>query len=118
MYKVNELLSAKYIQSSPYGSSNGDLKVYVPSLMSKISMGLPKSTPVSLNKSCYINANDCKPAVASKISTQNFITAKASYNSYKYPRYGYGSSLKIQVKTEDGLICKLSPEDEDNSITY
>jgi hypothetical protein len=116
MFEINELLQASYVNSRPYGTSSGNLRVYIPSLMPQISMGDPKSTPIALNSSCYINATDCKPTIASKINTQNFVTAIQSYNSYRQPYYSYGSPLKVVSKSKDCLTCKLSPEDEDNSI--
>lgn len=118
MYNLNEYISAKYVKEKPYGSSSGRLKVYIPSLMPLIPMGTPRTTPVSLNASCYCNANDCKPSVASQISTQNFVTAQAPYNSYRFPCYWYGTGLKVIAKSEDCLECKLSPEEEDNSTSW
>ena len=116
MFAVNQVLDATYVHAKPYGSSNGNLRIYIPKLMPHISMGNPKTTPVALNKSCYINANDCKPSIAAKIDTQNYVTAKASYNKYKDSYYRYGSSIKVVAKDDDCLVCKLSPEDEDNSF--
>ena len=118
MFNANESLSAIYVHSSGDGTSIGDLKVYVPALMPNISMGVSKITPVSLNKACFANATDCKPSVSSKLSTQNFITAKESFNSYKHPYYRYGSSIRVVVKDADSLECKLAPEELDNSFNY
>jgi hypothetical protein len=118
MYNLSEYIQALYVQSNPYGSSTGNLKVYIPSLMPLIGMGNPKITPVSLNKSCYCNAIDCKPSVASRINTQNFVTAQAPSNNYKNSCYRFGSGLKIMAKTKDCLTCKLHPEEEDNSTDW
>ena len=116
MYKVNECLSAIYVDASPYGRSFGNLRVYIPSLMPNISMGRPKTTPVSLNRSCFCNANECKPSVSTTINTQNFVTAIAAYGGYSLPCYPYGSGIKVIAKTEDCLSCKLAPDEQDNSI--
>lgn len=116
MYNLNEYIDAIYVHSHPYGSSSGDLKVFIPSLMPLILMDTARLIPVSLNKSIYSNATDCKPAVSSKLFIQNFVTAKAPFNEYQYPRYAYGSSLKVMAKTPDCLTCRLCPEEEDNSI--
>ena len=118
MYGINETLQANYIHSKPYGSSSGSLRVYIPSLMPLIAMGIPKITPVSLNTTCFCNASDCKPAVANKIDTQNYVTAEASYTEYKQPCYYYGSSLKVNSRTEDCLTCRLNPSEEDNSSPW
>ena len=117
MYNLNEPIDAFYVHANPYGSSAGDLKVYIPSLMPEIIMGYPLKTPVSLNKSCYANANDCMPTIAANLDTQNYVTAKAAYNSYTYPCYRFGRFLKVIPKTPDCLTCKLFPEEGDNS-TY
>lgn len=116
MYNLNQFVDAIYVQSYPYGSSFGNLKVYIPSLMPSIVMDTPRITPVSLNKSIYLNASDCKPAVGSSINTQNFVTAQASFNSYQLPCYRYGSGLKVMSKTRDCLTCRLYASEEDNSI--
>ena len=118
MFSLTEYVSAKYVHDKPYGSSSGSLKVYIPSIMPQIAMGTPRITPVSLNKSCFINAGDCKPSIASMINSQNYATAKAPYNPYEKPCYYYGSSLKVIPKTGDFLICQLGSEEEDNSVNW
>lgn len=115
MFKLNIPLSAKYVHGKPYGTSYGNLHVYIPDLMPKISMGYPKITPTSLNKSCYSNAEECRPAIASQINTQNFVTAQKSYLSYEGSLYQYGSEISVIPTTEDCLTCKLAPDDCDNS---
>ena len=115
MFTVNQVVKANYVEDSPYGTSSGDLRVYIPSLMPLINMGLPKITPVSLNKTCYCNANECKPAVSAKINTQNYATADAPYGSYNRGCYYYGSEIAVISKTTDCLSCQLSPANGDNS---
>ena len=116
MFILNESLSGTYVHSKPYGTSQGNLRIHLPILMPEIPAGNPKTTPVALNKSCYINALDCKPPIGAKIETQNFITAKAPYNSYRQSHYHFGSSIKVIAKDADCLVCRLAPEDEDNSF--
>ena len=118
MYSLSEYIQANYVHAKPYGSSAGSLKIYIPSLMPLINMGTPKITPIGLNKSCYCNAADCKPSVASKINTQNYATAKAPYHPYDFSCYWFGSGLKIMAQTEDCLSCRLYPEEEDNSTPW
>lgn len=118
MYSLNDYIDAVYIQSNPYGSSYGDLKVYIPSLMPLIGMGTPKTTPVSLNRSCYCNASECKPAISSSINTQNYVTAKAPYHSYRSSCYWFGTNVKVTPQTTDCLTCRLSTEEEDNSTPW
>lgn len=115
MFTINKAVIAKYVHKSKSGTSRGDLKVYVPELMPNIPMAQPKVTPVSLNKSCYCNADDCRPAVSSQLDTQNFITAQKSYYKYSGSLYKFGSDIAILPKTEDCLTCRLSPDECDNS---
>ena len=118
MFKSNQFLSANYVESTPYGSSSGALRVYIPEIMPMIGMGKPKVTPVALNKACFANANDCKPAVSSRISTQNYVTAKAPYTGYSLPCYWFGSGIKVTSDNDDCLSCRLFPEEEDNSTEW
>ena len=116
MFNIDQVLSAKYVHAKPHGTSIGKLKVYIPVLMPHITMGTPKITPVGLNATCYANASDCKPTIASKIDTQNYVTALAPYGKYDENYYKYGSDIAVIAKTADCLSCKLSPGDSDNSI--
>ncbi len=118
MYNLSIPYSATYVHSSPYGSSRGSLRVYIPTIMPSIAMGTPKIIPISLNKSCYCNANDCRPSVASQINTQNFVTALPSFNQYNGSCYWYGDGIKVFAKTTDFLNCQLTPEEEDNSTPF
>ena len=115
MFIINKAVRAIYVHGSLYGTSHGNLRVFIPELMPNIPMGYPKITPISLNKSCYCNASDCKPAIASYLNTQNFVTAERAYNSYYGSLYKYGNEIAILPNTEDCLTCKLSPADCDNS---
>ena len=118
MFVVDQIIKGYYVNSNPYGTSDGSLKVYLPELMPMISMGNPRSTPSSLNSSCYCNASDCKPSVSSSINTQNFVTAKAPYTTYELPCYRYGTEIAVQAKADDCLTCRLYPESTDNSILW
>ena len=120
MYNLSAPVSAKYVHDKPYGTSAGSLKVYIPSIMNPnfIPMGLPKLTPVSLDKSCYSNAGDCKPSVASMLNTQNFATAAKPYSSYKYPCYYFGDEISVIPTSEDFLSCRLVPEEIDESKNW
>ena len=115
MFGTNQVVQAKYVHAKPYGTSKGSLKVYIPSLMPNITMGLPKSTPVALNKSCYCNASECKPSVSSQLNTQNYVTADKPYSPFNEDCYYYGSGIAVISKTADCLSCQLSPSNGDNS---
>ena len=115
MYNISSSVSAIYVQGKPYGTTFGDLKVYIPTLMAHITMGVAKITPISLNKSCYCNASECKPSIASYINTQNYVTAN-NYGEYSYPYYKYGSKIMVRPRNEDFLSCILRPDECDNSV--
>lgn len=118
MFSLTSHVDAKYVDAKPYGSSSGSLRVYIPSIMPQVAMGTPRITPVSLNKACFINAEDCKPSVASMIDTQNYVTAKAPYTPYENPCYYYGRDLKVIPKSSDFLSCQLNSDEEDNSVNW
>ena len=120
MYNLSAPVSANYVHAKPYGTSSGSLRVYIPAIMnsSLIPMGSPKTTPVSLDKSCYSNAGDCKPSVASMLNTQNFVTAAKPYSSYKDPCYYYGDTISVIPTAGDFLSCRLVPEETDNSKNW
>ena len=118
MYTLDEYILGNYVESKPYGSSSGSLRIYIPSLMPMIGMGEPRITPVSLNKSCYCNANECKPSIASRVRTQNYVTAQSPYHNFEKPCYWFGDDLKVMTKSEDCLECRLYPEEEDNSTDW
>lgn len=115
MYDVGQILDAVYVQSKPYGTSHGNLKIHIGDLMKKIPVGVPSITPVSLDKSCYANSKECAPTISSMINTQNFVTASASLTPYACPHYYFNSPIKVKSMTRDCLSCRLSPEDADNS---
>lgn len=117
-YNIEEKISVQYVETKPYGSSSGSLRVYCPSSMPLIGMGKPKITPVSLNKSAYCNAADCKPSVSSKISTQNYVTAAEPYNQFEKPCYYFGDTLTVRPNETDFLSCRIYVEDEDNSTDW
>ena len=116
MFNDEQVLKGTYIQQTPWGSSGGSLRIHLPELMPKIPAGLPNSTQISLDRSCYSNANDCKPAVSSQVTTQNYVTAQAPYHSYQLPYYPYGAAIAVHSRNFDCLTCRLSPEEIDNSF--
>ena len=118
MFSLSKSLDAKYVHAKPYGSSSGSLKVYIPAIMPQITMGSPKITPVSLNQSCFINSDDCKPSISSMLNTQNYVTAKKPSIPYERPCYYYGKGLKVIPKSEDFLSCQLNSGEEDNSVNW
>ena len=89
MYNLNKSVSAIYVHSNPYGPATGAIKIYIPTLMPEISMGVARITPASLNKSCFSNAQDCKPSISSMINTQNYVTVTSTYSQNNYYYYYY-----------------------------
>lgn len=107
----------KYVNAKPKGGSGGSLKVYIPEIM-KFGMSTPRIIPFAINKAAFNNASNCKPALSSKINTQNYATAQAPYNSFENGTYYFGSDIGLTSDTSDYLICRLSPEICDNSTSY
>lgn len=113
-----KIIPCNYVKVTPYGTSRGNIEVFIPSIMKKWGMGVPKITPTSLNSSIYNNASDCKPTVSVKTNTQNYATARAPVSPYKLSLYSFGSGMEIWPVTEDVLNPRLTTENVDNSWTF
>lgn len=106
-----------YVQSKPWGSSGGNLKVYCSRLMPKIAMGIPRTTPSSLDKTIYRNASDCAITVPSSVSTQNYFTARKSVTGdFELPLYDFGSTLQVEPQDSDMLVNRIVPNIDNSTI--
>ena len=117
LYTDGEIVPVNYVQKSPFGPSGGDLKVYVPSMMPQIPMSEAASFPEILDASCYCNANECKPSVSRRVSSKNYIVARAPNWPYSGGRINYGAGLICwaRLTNEDNLYFKLVKEEADPS---
>lgn len=106
---------AKYAPNA--GSSNApSLLLYIPKLMPKIAFGVPKVTPVPLNKAILINDDACKPAISATISSQNYKTVPRA-NNRKFARVNFTHGAEIQVSCTEGDPDTLTISTKvDNSI--
>ena len=96
-------------------SSGGSQMLNIPKIMPDIPLGKPKSTPVPLNKSCYINDKKCKPSVATQISSQNYITVPPQDNrGFQLPWFHQGDRIFVEVRNQNPDNLFLSTK-EDNS---
>lgn len=115
-----DVLPCQYVKQKPFGTSQGDLEVFIPAIMKKWGPDVPKITPEPLDKSIYNNASDCKPTVSSQIQTQNFATAKAprkpiDAHKYEFPNYTFCDAMEVIPQKEDCLTVRLTTENVDNS---
>lgn len=103
LFECKPQLDAYYVNTTPWGSSSGNFKVYCPTLMPQVSMGVARSlSPVSLNKTIFCNANDCAISIASRVTPLNYITARAVANSgFSNIHMDYGSNIIIQSFNHD-----------------
>lgn len=117
MFKDGQLVDAYYVHASPYGSSYGNLRVYIPGPMSEIGMGTCRYTPQAIDSSTLLNTSECKPNVSKRIDTQNWFTAKAPNFPYAHSLISYGARLKVRVSINDsaGIDFKLVSEEADPS---
>lgn len=73
-------------------------KVYIAKIIPLVKFGKPKSKTIALSKNCYVNASDCKPSIASKVKTVNYIKVPLSANC----------SIKPRAKTKHGVALKIN----------
>ena len=115
-WEINDTEVAKYC-ISPWGGSGGSLPLYIPKLMPNIPMGKPKTFPVYLNKSCYCNASACRPNVATRLSSQNYITVPPLDNrSFRLPHFWYGDTLQIEVHNKNVDQLFISTKVDNSTI--
>lgn len=108
LWSISDNEIAYYI--SPRSNGNvSSLRLYIPVLMPLISKGSPKQTPVSLNKSCIVNATECKPTISSTIRTQNYKTVPRIATQY----FGNTSTLRW-LHYNDKLQLEIHHNDVDN----
>lgn len=110
-----DILPCLYVKQKPFGTSQGDLEVFIPSIMKKWGPDVPKITPVPLEASIYNNASECKPVVSKQINTQNFATAREPVTPYKAPHYTFCDDMECWPGTDDVLPPRLTTENVDNS---
>lgn len=94
---------AQYVGKKPYGSAYGDLKVYIPALMPKVSMGLAKKLPaVTINKKMFCNSDECQITPMSKVTPQNYATAKSyKHTEFQRSHLDFGSTIEIKGNDHD-----------------
>lgn len=79
-------------------SNNGSLQLFIPEIMPKLQIGVPKKVPVPLNKGCFCNAAACKPSVSNTIYKQNYITVPIYANNFfQFPYLYQNDMLRIDV---------------------
>lgn len=68
--------TVKSIQSSLPSS----YEVYIPKIQPAIRMAEAKTTPVTLDSSCFCNSSSCRVKASSQIKTQNYIVVQPKAN--------------------------------------
>ena len=100
-FTSSSTIKAKYVGKRPWGPSYGDLKVYCPTLMKNIAMGPAKDLPaVTINKSMFCNSKECAITPMSKVTPQNYLTAK-SYHHTEFQRPHLDFGVEIEIKGND-----------------
>ena len=89
---------AYFAPKSGYANA-ASLQLFIPKIQMNQSLGIPKvSSPSSLNASCLINDNSCKPAVSKTYRTQNYITVKRNVNDiFDLSFFHQGDQILVEV---------------------
>ena len=115
LFPAHSLVKCKYVQDKPFGSSYGDLKVWVPDLMPQIPMSLAKDTPEA-NDAPTVNADECKVKAPNKVTRRNYFVAKAPNPPFKHSLFDFGAELVAEVRYyDDNLDLKLRSDEADPS---
>jgi len=117
MFRDGQVIDAIYVQSRPYGTSSGSLAVYIPMLETQLTQPSNlQSKPMYIDSSCFSNTSECKPAVAKRVETREWVIAKAPNFPYKCSLISYGAKLKVKaIVNKSGLDFKLVSEELDPS---
>lgn len=102
VWNLSDVEKAKIVCGGSYTSASKTQNVYMTKLMPLISIGKPKSTPTSLNKSCIINDTSCKPYVSSTVKSLNYFTVSLPDNqSFGHARLSYGATVEVYVRDKN-----------------
>ena len=96
-WSVDEHEIAKYapIEGAANASS---LKLYIPKILPFVPFGTPTQTVTNISKSFLLNADQCKPSIATTIKTQNYLTVpRYANNSFAHSLLRHGSRLIVEV---------------------
>lgn len=117
MFTDGQLVDAVYVQNRPYGTSSGSLKVYIPLALPQLPQPSNLNTkPYTIDSSSFANTSECKPAVAKKVETREWILAQAPNFPYKCSLISYGAALKVRaIVNEEDVSFKLVSEELDPS---
>lgn len=108
---------AQFVGKKPYASSYGDLKVYIPSLMPQVTMGLAKTlSPYTINKKLFCNSDECAISPMSKVTPQNFVTAKSVlHTEFQSPHIDYGATIEIHGNDHDFQTVQINTNKDPTS---
>lgn len=91
-------------------------KLYVPKLMPLMTKGCPKTTPVTLTDTMFINDKPCKPVVQKQIYQRNWLEAGRPANcSFAYPWKPHDMPLEVEVLNKNLENLRIT-NTTDNSI--
>lgn len=96
------------------GLNNGDtFKVYVAKILPLVSFAKPKEKTVAIRKTCFINADKCKPSISTKVKTRNYLNIPLSTNA-NIDCVKHGTKLKLTVQNKN--IDKIYVEGIANTV--
>lgn len=116
-FKKWTMVSEAIGQYTPeHGLSQGPFKLYISTLIPRVPLGKPKIKSVSLNKSCFINASECKPTISSSIQEQNYLTVPMYHNrAFKESYFWHGDKMRVIFLNKNPNDCYVDDK-LDNSV--
>lgn len=77
-------------------TSGSSFHIYIAKLLPLISFGRPSKKSVSLNRNCFCNTSACKPSVASRVTSTNYVDIPLSTNTF-ITETSHGEEVKIEI---------------------
>lgn len=102
------------------GNANAStLPLYIPVLMPLITKSTMCDSSKTINRSCFVNATQCMPSIASNIKTRNYMEVKRSNKeSFSNPYLHYGDKIQLDVGRSDENRLSVTNDLDPSSIIY
>lgn len=109
---------AYYVAKRGNANSN-TLPLYIPVIMPLITKSVMLDSSKTINRSCFKNATQCMPSLASTIKTRNYMEVKRSNKeSFNNPYLHYGDKLQLSVDRSDENRLTVTNNLDPSSIIY
>lgn len=83
-------------------TSADSFPLYIPVLMPLITKGIKKTSSKTINKSCFANAKNCMPSIASTIKYRNYMNIERKSNEKFSKKYlHYNDKIRLNSNRSD-----------------